>query len=77
MFIRSPGDVSLLEIIEAIDGPLTSKLPARTGMPRESHDRFQEAITSVTMGLREQLEAIKLAQLLPAEAVSNSLSRSA
>ena len=62
---RAPEDVSLLEVIEAIDGPMKANLPRQGGLPSESHSRLQEALRSITDVSRSQLEAIKLAQLMP------------
>ncbi|MHB8969054.1 MAG: RrF2 family transcriptional regulator [Pirellulaceae bacterium] len=62
--VRSPDEVSLLEVIEAIEGPLNPGEPATEGMSEESQWRLHEALRSVTNDSRRQLEAIKLSQLL-------------
>lgn len=62
---RSPNDISLLELIEAIDGPLTANLPASEGLPTDSVAKLQEALESVTTQARRELESIKLAHLMP------------
>ena len=62
---RSPEDISLLEVIEAIDGPMVAALPLGDGLPSECHALLKEAINGVTARIREQLAAIKLAHLLP------------
>jgi len=63
---RPPEDISLLDVIEAIDGPLEA---AGEVPPAESADdvqqRLQTALRQVTDTSRKQLEAIKLSQLLP------------
>jgi Rrf2 family protein len=62
--VRSPDEVSLLEVIEAIEGPLNTGEPLTAGMSEESQLRLQDALRTVTDHSRRQLEAIKLSQLL-------------
>jgi Rrf2 family protein len=61
---RKPGEISLLEIIEAIEGPLNQTTPA-DGLPEQSQNRLHEALLDVTATARDQLSAIRLTQLLP------------
>ena len=44
---------------------MKANLPRQGGLPNESHTRLQEALRSITDVSRSQLEAIKLAQLMP------------
>jgi len=62
---RSPDEISLLELIEAIDGPLHSALPAGEGVPLQYDAKLREAMESITETARQQLAAIKLSDLLP------------
>ena len=62
--VRSPDEVSLLEVIEAIEGPLNPGEPVAEEMSEGSQWRLHEALRSVTNDSRRQLEAIKLSQLL-------------
>jgi len=62
--VRSPDEVSLLEVIEAIEGPLNTGEPLSEGASEESQLRLREALREVTDNSRRQLEAIKLSQLL-------------
>lgn len=68
---RRPADISLLDVIEAIEGPLTSVLPTEGGLPPATQARLTEALNQLAATERKQLSAIKLSQLLP-EATSRS-----
>ena len=58
-------EVVVLEVIEAIEGPLTSNLPAGEGLAQESKTKLEQALADVTSVARRELESIKLAHLLP------------
>lgn len=62
--VRPPQEVSLLEVIEAIEGPLNTGEPTAEGMSEATQNALQQALRSVTDSSRRQLEAIKLSQLL-------------
>lgn len=62
--MKPPEQISLLEVIEAIDGPMDSE----SGIAVEDDQlrgNLQQALQQVTATARQQLEAIKLSQLLP------------
>jgi Rrf2 family transcriptional regulator, cysteine metabolism repressor len=67
--LRDPEDISLLDIIEAIDGPLVPNLHFGEGLPSESQSRLKEAISDVTEESRRQLATIRMIHLLPKPAV--------
>jgi len=62
---QSPEDVSVLEVIEAIDGPLAPVLPMGEGLPAETKAKLEAALAMVTQFAREELRAVKLSDLLP------------
>jgi Rrf2 family protein len=62
---RSPADISLLEVIEAVDGPLNSASPLPEGLPEESRTTLECALRDVTEHSRHALRAVKLDRLLP------------
>jgi Rrf2 family transcriptional regulator, cysteine metabolism repressor len=70
--VRPADQISLLEVIEAIEGPYDSALDVADGLTEESQHKLQDALGQVTQSTRRQLESIKLSQLLkppmPAEA---------
>lgn len=72
---REPDAISLLEVIEAIDGPLsTAGEPLlATGQPVDVQQMLQTALRQVSDTARRQLEAIKLSQLLPPPTLASAL----
>jgi Rrf2 family protein len=63
--VKAPTDISLLEVIEAIEGPYDSTPTVNEGAVASSHEKLQDALFQVASTTRNQLEAIKLSQLLP------------
>jgi Rrf2 family protein len=61
---RSPEQISLLDIIEAIDGPLHSKITLADALPNGSQERLRAALYSVASTARQQLDQVKLSSLL-------------
>lgn len=62
---RSPREISLLEVIEAIEGPMIVTLPTGRGAQRAQHEtKLREALEQVASTSRRQLQAIKLSDLL-------------
>jgi len=61
---RPAEQVSLLDLIEAIEGPLDGNPAPMDGMPTDSQTRLRDALGQVTSNSRKQLESIKLSQLL-------------
>lgn len=64
MLIRSPDEISLLDVIEAIEGPLDSKLPIPAAPEDFTQQNLQKALQEVTATARQQLESIKISQLI-------------
>ncbi len=64
--LRSPKELSLLEIIEAVDGPLNPALALGPGLCDETRCKLDRALAAVTANLRDRLAAVRLADLLPA-----------
>jgi Rrf2 family protein len=61
--VRPADQISLLEVIEAIEGPYETEGALNEAMP-ESSEKLKTALEEVTETTRNQLEAIKLSQLL-------------
>ncbi len=64
MLDRDPGDVSLLEIIEAVDGPLRSGLPSADKLSSRARQTLERVLSGVAESARERLAAIRLDQLV-------------
>ena len=61
---RPPEEISLLQVIEAIDGPMKSSIPVTDALSQSSHERLVVAFDEVTRTARQQLGSIKLSHLL-------------
>jgi len=63
---RPAEEISLLDVIEAVDGPVQGGLPARCALPVETGGRLQHMLSDIAEEVRRQLAAIKISGLLPA-----------
>ena len=62
---RKPDEISLLEVIEAIDGPLVATLPIPDGDHSATYDsRLRDVLEQVAANSRRLLGAVKLSDLL-------------
>lgn len=63
--VRSPHDVSLLEVIEAIEGPVVEEEVTAEKTPQaDPQAKLQHALQQVARAMRHQLEAVKIAHLI-------------
>ena len=60
---QAPDDVSLLDIIEAVDGPMVSSLPVAEGLDEGSRHKLEQLLTEVNDEARNRLAAIRLSNL--------------
>ena len=60
---KPPDQVSLLDVIEAIEGPMDSEEQAPSA-EENVQENLHSALKEVTQTARRQLESIKLSQLL-------------
>ena len=70
--VRMPEEVSLLDVIEAIDGPIDSGLPQQEGFSLESQAELTNALKQVSTTARRQLDQIKMSQLIAMPLPKNS-----
>ncbi len=59
-------EISLLEVIEAIDGPLGASVPGKTHFPEGTGERLEKAIRQVAEQARQHLGQIRLADVAAA-----------
>ena len=62
---REPSEISLLDIIEAADGPFDSAIPSGGTFSKETRTRLQQVMNTAVEHLRSHLASVTLAQLLP------------
>ncbi len=63
-YVLMRDDISVLDVIEAIEGPQTHELVFGEGLPQESRQKLTSALEDVAETARSQLESIKFAQLV-------------
>lgn len=61
---RPLAEISLLEVIEAVDGPLTSRVPPKPGLSDQQVELLTDKLKEINDLTRSQLEAIKLSALV-------------
>ncbi len=54
----------MLDVIEAIEGPMDPETTVSEGLSNQFRDQLQSKLRQVTAEAREQLRAIKLSQLI-------------
>lgn len=70
--VRDANEISLLDVIEAIDGPIGSGLPENEGFSVESQTELQNALKEISTTARKQLDQIKISQLIASPPVAPS-----
>jgi len=63
-YVLIRDDISVLDVIEAIEGPQTHQLVLGEGLPRESRQKLTSALEDVAETARKQLKSIKFSQLV-------------
>lgn len=62
---RSPEDISLLDLVEAIEGPVVASLPRTQSLALHTQARLRDALNRVAEATRAELKRTKLSHLLP------------
>jgi Rrf2 family protein len=62
---RTPSDITMLEILEAVDGPIRGQAPFSPGQAETNLDRRLESICNNSADvLRKQLQRIRVSELV-------------
>ncbi len=70
---RRPEDITLLEVIEAIDGPMGAAVSSTNeSLPSETLQRLQGVMRQLNDNMRRDLSAIKLADLIPKQRTADA-----
>lgn len=70
---RPPQEISLLDVIEAIDGPLCAALPSlEGGEPSSGESKLRAALEQVATSSRRQLAAVKLSDLVEPQVLATN-----
>jgi Rrf2 family protein len=69
MLDRRPDEISLLEVIEAVEGPMGAALPLKGNFPHPAGDRLHKVLRTINEEVRRQLHAVSLSDLLGESAV--------
>jgi Rrf2 family transcriptional regulator, cysteine metabolism repressor len=62
---RDPEKLSILDVIEAMDGPVGPSLPTASGLTGDSRQKLEKTLSEVTQHIRRELAAVKISHLLP------------
>lgn len=61
---RPADEISLLEVIEAIEGPIQANSQTEHGFHGDEHEKLRQALEAITETARQQLHEIKLSHLI-------------
>lgn len=64
--------ITMLDIVEAIDGPVQPELPQIAGLTPQSQKKLAEVLSDVAADAKKRLAAVTLAQLKPASNTSTN-----
>ena len=69
------SQISLLDVVEAIDGPIQPELPQIGGLTQQSHRKLAETLGDVAADAKKRLSGLRLSQLKPANATTTKARR--
>ena len=69
------SQISLLDIVEAIDGPIQPELPQISGLTPQSQRKMAEALGDIAADAKKRLGSVMLSQLKPATSTAGGKAR--
>jgi Rrf2 family protein len=69
---RSLDDISLLQILEATEGPQVPVIPPLDAIPESSRESLEDVLRDVTAAACKRMSEVKLSELHSAERRSNA-----
>ena len=69
------SQISLLDIVEATDGPIHPELPQVSGLSGPAQRKLAEALGDIAADAKKRLGSVSLAQLKPAGGATSSSSK--
>jgi Rrf2 family protein len=61
---QRPDEISLLDVIEAVEGPIVAALPTKDKFPDETGKRLFDVLQGITDNARRELQAITISDLV-------------
>jgi Rrf2 family protein len=61
---QRPDEISLLDVIEAVEGPLVAALPTKDKFPDQTGKRLFDVLQGITDNARRELQAVKISDLV-------------
>ncbi len=65
--LRPAGEVTLLQVLEATDGPMSTELPPLECIPQLARQELHLKLQEITASTSQSLSELDIAQLLPAQ----------
>ena len=59
-----PDEISLLDVIEAVEGPLVAALPTKDKFPDQTGKRLFDVLQGITDNVRRELQAVTISDLV-------------
>ncbi len=67
---QQPDEISLLDVIEAVEGPIVAVLPTKDKFPDRTGKRLVDVLQGVTDNARRELQAVKISDLVESRATA-------
>jgi Rrf2 family protein len=61
---QRPDEIPLLDVIEAVEGPIVAALPTKDKSPNQTGTRLFDVLQGITDNARRELQAVKIGDLV-------------